>query len=87
MAGARSKRTPYGFAEWFTRGAKSGPLTYRTPDRGDHTPAVGVSPEFHLQVLGRYEEPRDTPAAYGLTVCECHGFTNSRTLSDSEEIA
>ena len=33
--------------------------------------------------VGNDEEHRDTPAAYGLTVCECHGYTDCASLSRS----
>jgi hypothetical protein len=40
--------------------------------------------------VGSYDEHRDRPTAYGLTVCDCHGFTDCANLPrplDREESA
>ncbi len=55
--------TPYGLGEWFTRGAETAPLTYRTPDRRNPAPAGRVSPIAQGEV----------EAATG-DACRWHGF-------------
>jgi hypothetical protein len=38
----------------------------------------------HRRYVSTDEEHRDTPAAYGLTVCDCHGYTDCVSLNRAD---
>lgn len=68
------KGTPYGIGDWLVRGADSAPLTYKTPDGGDHTPTSGGIPLAVPTVSSRREARlAHQPVDFHLAVCAAHG--------------
>lgn len=66
---------PYGDADPTVRRDTTSPLTYRTPDDGEHKTAARVSRPAPLEAEAAIEGRWSEGSASRLTACEAHGWT------------